>query len=417
MKKISDRKILFAIAVVIMVAFGSLPSLQVSASGPSYTAAYGTPAIDGVVNSGEYGPAVPFNRSNLSLFYYNLADKDPTTENANFPDVTYAFAWDEGHLYVGITATNIANINDAQFQIDLSPNKKIKDGKPGIFYTFKCITVGELMGISRANFQGGSIAKNCQSASREVSGGVYNLEIAIPLSELQVKAGENESGSGNFTSLQLKSGEWGIGCYMVGNDGGYTNTLGAGNNDGVGYNWESGEGSLVQYYNTLTLAAKPAAENPGGSQDSPGSSNPGDTTPAGTTPGGSEGSASDNKTTPGGETDPNEATGPDKEGETSNGGVSDGDQTVTPSGGENGQPGNTDPDNSAGTKDNAVGTKDAQTGERKTGISKPILIICAVLAGVMVVGAGVAAFFILKKKPEPDAATINDDRRDSDENK
>lgn len=409
MKRIRHFKIFLAIAVVSMVAFSSL---NVNAAGPSYTAAYGTPTIDGVVNSGEYGPAVPFNRSNLSLFYYNLADKDPTTENANFPDATYAFAWDEGHLYVGITASNIENITDAQFQIDLSPNKKIKDGKAGIFYTFKCIVVGEdgLMGISRANFSAGSIAKSCKSASREVSSGVYNLEIAIPLSELQVTGN-----GGNFTSLELKSGEWGIGCYMVGNGGGYTSTLGAGNNDGVGYNWENGEGSLVQYYNTLTLASKPSVETPGGdtnpgsSQNPNNPSNPGSTTPSGTTAGGQEtpGNGDPDTTTPGGDTTAPGDTNSDDPTGTNNGTDSNGDKTTTPGGEDKKNP---DKDGQTGGDKNDKNKTDI----KKSDPNKTILVVCAVLAGVMMLGAGVAAFFILKKKPE---AAAYDDRRDSDENK
>lgn len=409
MKKVLDSKKFLAMAVVLMAAF--LP-LHVKAAGPSYTAAYGTPTIDGVVNTDEYGAAVPFNSSNLSLFYYNLADKDPTTANANFPDATYAFAWDEGYLYVGITAKNIENITDAQFQIDLSPNKKIKDGKAGIFYTFKCIVVGEdgLMGISRANFQAGSIAKSCKSASREVSGGVYNLEIAIPLSELQVTGS-----GGNFTSLQLKSGEWGIGCYMVGNGGGYTSTLGAGNNDGIGYNWETGEGSLVQYYNTLTLAPKPSAGASGGdtntgngqSSDNPSVSSGGN---------GQEGTATGDKTTAasGGETNQTENPDTDVPAGTNDGTAAGGDKTTTPAADDK--------------KDN---NKDMQTGEsktdknknnqdkaetNKTDSNKTILILCAVIAGIMILGAGIAAFFILKKKPTT-TTSINDDRGDFYENK
>lgn len=412
MKKFLDMKKLLAAAVVIMATFSSL---NVSAAGPSYTAAYSTPTIDGVVNSGEYGVAVPFNKSNLSLFYYNSADTDPTTENANFPDVTYSFAWDEGHLYVGITAKNMDNITDAKFQIDLSPNKKIKDGKAGIFYTFKCIIVGEdgLMGISRDNFQDGSIANKCKSASREISGGVYNLEIAIPLSELQVTGS-----GGNFTSLQLKSGEWGIGCYMVGNGGGYTNTLGAGNNTAVGYDPDTGGNGLVQYYNTLTLAPKSSSETSGGStntgdgQNNNNSSNPGNTNSSDTTPGGQDVNTPGDKTTTPSEgeaDDPGNTNADDPEG--NNGGtVSDGDKVTTPD----------DAD-----KDNA--DKDAQTEGNKTDTNKTgtnnadknntLLIISIVLAVVMLLGAGAAAFFILKKKPVNTTNTMNDDGRDSDENK
>ena len=391
-------------AVVLMVAF--LP-MNVRAAGPSYTAAYGTPTIDGVVNSSEYGPAVPFNNSNLSLFYYNLADQDPTTANANFPDLTYSFAWDEGHLYVGITARNV-DITDAKFQIDLSPNKKIKDGKAGIFYTFKCIVVGEdgLMGISRQNFQEASIAKNCKSASREVAGGVYNLEIAIPLSELQVTGS-----GGNFTSLALKSGEWGIGCYMVGNDGGYTSTLGAGNNDGVGYNWETGEGSLVQYYNTLTLAAKPSSNPSGGNTNTggEGQNNNNPSTPGGDTTHGGNTTGDKNTNTPGSEADQPGSTDTDNPAGTTDGTVTDGDKTTTPTGDDKKNP-----------------DKDTQKDEDKTDKDKPetkkndknktFFIICAVIAGVMILGAGVAAFFITRKKPTT-TTNKNDVGRDSDENK
>ncbi len=391
-------------AVVLMVAF--LP-MNVRAAGPSYTAAYGTPTIDGVVNSSEYGPAVPFNSSNLSLFYYNLADQDPTTANANFPDLTYSFAWDEGHLYVGITARNV-DITDAKFQIDLSPNKKIKDGKAGIFYTFKCIVVGEdgLMGISRQNFQEASIAKNCKSASREVAGGVYNLEIAIPLSELQVTGS-----GGNFTSLALKSGEWGIGCYMVGNDGGYTSTLGAGNNDGVGYNWETGEGSLVQYYNTLTLAAKPSSNPSGGNTNTggEGQNNNNPSTPGGDTTHGGNTTGDKNTNTPGSEADQPGSTDTDNPAGTTDGTVTDGDKTTTPTGDDKKNP---DKDTQ---KDEDKTDKD-KTETKKNDKNKTFFIICAVIAGVMILGAGVAAFFITRKKPTT-TTNKNDVGRDSDENK
>lgn len=404
MKRIFDSKIVLAMAVVLMVAF--LP-MNVRAAGPSYTAAYGTPTIDGVVNSSEYGPAVPFNSSNLSLFYYNLADQDPTTANANFPDLTYSFAWDEGHLYVGITARNV-DITDAKFQIDLSPNKKIKDGKAGIFYTFKCIVVGEdgLMGISRQNFQEASIAKNCKSASREVAGGVYNLEIAIPLSELQVTGS-----GGNFTSLALKSGEWGIGCYMVGNDGGYTSTLGAGNNDGVGYNWETGEGSLVQYYNTLTLAAKPSSNPSGGNTNTggEGQNNNNPSTPGGDTTHGGNTTGDKNTNTPGSEADQPGSTNTDNPAGTTDGTVTDGDKTTTPTGDDKKNP---DKDTQ---KDEDKTDKD-KTETKKNDKNKTFFIICAVIAGVMILGAGVAAFFITRKKPTT-TTNKNDVGRDSDENK
>lgn len=403
MKRIFDSKIVLAMAVVVMVAF--LP-MNVRAAGPSYTAAYGTPTIDGVVNSSEYGPAVPFNSSNLSLFYYNLAESDPTTANANFPDLTYSFAWDEGHLYVGITARNV-DITDAKFQIDLSPNKKIKDGKAGIFYTFKCIVVGEdgLMGISRQNFQEASIAKSCKSASREVAGGVYNLEIAIPLSELQVTGS-----GGNFTSLALKSGEWGIGCYMVGNDGGYTSTLGAGNNDGVGYNWDTGEGSLVQYYNTLTLAAKPSSNPSGGNTNTggEGQNNNNPSTPGGDTTHGGNTTGDKNTNTPGSEADQPGSTDTDNPAGTTDGTVTDGDKTTTPAGDDKKDPGKDTQKDEDKTDKDKTGTKNDK--------NKTFFIICAVIAGVMVIGALVAAFFITRKKPTT-TTNKNDAGRDSDENK
>lgn len=389
-------------AVVLMVAF--LP-MNVRAAGPSYTAAYGTPTIDGVVNSSEYGPAVPFNSSNLSLFYYNLADQDPTTANANFPDLTYSFAWDEGHLYVGITARNV-DITDAKFQIDLSPNKKIKDGKAGIFYTFKCIVVGEdgLMGISRQNFQEASIAKNCKSASREVAGGVYNLEIAIPLSEIQVTGS-----GGNFTSLALKSGEWGIGCYMVGNDGGYTSTLGAGNNDGVGYNWETGEGSLVQYYNTLTLAAKPSSNPSGGNTSNGGGQNNNNpSTPGSDTSHGGNTTGDKNTNIPGSEAGQPGSTDTDNPAGTTDGTVTDGDKTTTPAGDDKKDPGKDTQKDEDKTDKDKTGTKNDK--------NKTFFIICTVIAGVMVIGALVAAFFITRKKPTT-TTNKNDVGRDSDENK
>lgn len=378
MKKILNMKGIVLLSLLVLIVCGPM---QVHAASPSYTAKYNTPSIDGVVNSDEYGTKVPFNRSNLSLFYYNLSDVDPTTGNANFPDATYSFAWDEGYLYVGITAQNIANITDTQFQIDLSPNKKIKDGKAGIFYTFKCITVGTdgLMGISRTNFQAGSIARNCKSASREVSSGVYNLEIAIPLSELQVTGS-----GGNFTDLKLKSGEWGIGCYLVGNDGGYTNTLGAGNNDAIGYNWETGVGSLVQYYNTFTLAAKPSTTTSGEGTNKNEVQNPNHATKP------------DNSGTQREEQPDNKTNNPTEE-------------TKEPT---NGQP---DVEKNVSTGVNGKNTlKNNADIEKNTDNNKQILLITLVIAGVMILLACIAAFFILRKKPTT-TINANENRRDSDE--
>lgn len=376
-------------------------SMQVQAAGPSYTAKYNTPSIDGVVNSNEYGAKVPFNSSNLSLFYYNRSNEDPTTGNANFPDVTYSFAWDEGYLYIGITAQNITNISDTQFQIDLSPNKKIKDGKAGIFYTFKCITVGTdgLMGISRANFQAASIARNCKSASREVSSGVYNLEIAIPLSELQVTGN-----GGNFTDLKLKSGEWGIGCYLVGNDGGYTNTLGAGNNDAIGYNWETGVGSLVQYYNTFTLATKPSTTTPDEGTNGNVAQNPNNSTkPDNST------TQKDNQTN----NETNNPTGEVKGPINEQPGV--GTNGSTEVNGENSVNNNADTEKNDNTVDSNK-EKTNKTEKKSSDNNQQILLVTCVIAGVMVLLACIAAFFILRKKPTT-TTNANENRRDSDEKK
>jgi len=247
------------IAVLATVALLFTCCITASAAAPTYTALKNTPTLDGVVKSGEYGAAVPFDKSNVSLFYYLSWDKDPTGANSNPPKATYQFAWDKDALYVGITATNVEKINDGKWQIDLSPNKKIKDGKAGIFYTITITQLGVdgIVGIARDNFQtAGNEGKTSMNINRfgasgvatEVSTGatatdnVYNIEVKIPLKEIQVKGS-----GGDFTKVSFKDyAEWGVGCYFIGNGGGFTSNQGAGN-DGDG---------LVQIYNDLTLLDK-----------------------------------------------------------------------------------------------------------------------------------------------------------------
>lgn len=241
------------IAVLATVALLFTCCITASAAAPTYTALKNTPTLDGVVKSGEYGAAVPFNKSNVSLFYYNNWDEDPTGENCNPPDATFQFAWDKDAFYVGIAAKNVQNTKDGKWQIDLSPNKKIKDGKAGIFYTITITQLGVdgIVGIARDNFQTvGNEGKTSMNINRfgaegiatEVSAGVINIEVKIPISELQVKGS-----GGDFTKVSFKDyAEWGVGCYFIGNGGGFTSSQGAGN-DGDG---------LVQIYNDLTLLDK-----------------------------------------------------------------------------------------------------------------------------------------------------------------
>lgn len=370
MKKNSCFKIIFSFALMFTMFFSSM---DVNAAGPSYTAKYSTPTLDGVVRSGEYGSAVDFRKSNLSVFYYNFATDDPTTENANYPNLTYSFAWDESNLYVGITAGNLENISDTQFQIDLSPNKKIKDGQAGIFYTFRVISVGGVVSVARSNYNQGNISKKCATASREVSSGVYNLEVAIPLTELQV-SGPN----GDFSSLELKSGTWGVGCYMVGNGAGYTNTLGAGNNESLGYDAATGDGDLIQYYNTLTLAEKPASQEVNSTDKQEGSTID---KQEGSTTNKQEGSTTDKQ-----------------EGNTNTEDVTDLEGNVDTEDG-------TKPEEDKNSKDDANSEdekKNSSAGSEANKVvngNNTLLIICIVLSVLIVFGAVVTAILILKKKP------------------
>lgn len=280
----------FAIVLSLILVISGF-SLTAVAAVPAYTAAYGTPTVDGVVHAAEYGAAVPFNKSNLSLFYYNSANEDPTGANANYPDITYAFAWNEKGLYVGITSlASKTDIGDGKFQFDLSPEKKIKDGKRGIFFTLKVLS--STVSIARDNFQTGGSKKvsenitrrdGVQGAAQQV-GDRWNIEVFIPISELQVTASISGA-SGSFSKLEMKAGTWGVGCYYIGNGGGYTSTQGSGANS---FDSQSGEGELIEYYNNLVLAPAGSTPTPGGDTSGSGSNTSG----SGNTSGGSSNTGS-----------------------------------------------------------------------------------------------------------------------------
>ncbi len=383
------------VGILTAAAVTLLAGVSAAAAVPSYTAAYGTPTVDGVVNSSEYGPAVPFNKSNLSLFYYLSATEDSTGANANFPDCTYSFAWNENGLYVGIVAKNIENIIDARFQIDLNPEKKIKDGKKGIFYTFKVIELGEngMVSVVRDNYQtGGSTRPNItnkdgvKAVAKESGSGVYHLEAVIPLAELRVTGT-----GGNFTALNLKAGTWGLGCYMVGNGGGYTSTQGA-----TEPRYQEG---LVEYYNTFTLQAKQNSGSAGGTGSDTGKvsstgssqsaaqtgSRPGSSTTSsaggnaqqpGSTESGADASAVTSAQAGETESAGTEGTGS----QNTAGGEGDREESSLSAGGEQ-------TDNSAGSGSEAAGENNAW------------LVWLIVLGGIVVLcGAGSVVYIVLKKK-------------------
>lgn len=385
------------VGILTAAAVTLLAGVSASAAMPSYTAAYGTPTVDGVVNGSEYGPAVPFNKSNLSLYYYNYANEDPTGANANFPDCTYSFAWNENGLYVGIVAKNIDNITDAKFQIDLSPEKKIKDGKKGIFYTFKVIELGEngMVSVARDNYQTGGSTKlsmnitnkdGVKAVAKESGSGVYHLEAVIPLAELRVTGT-----GGNFTALNLKAGTWGLGCYMVGNDAAYTSTQGA-----TEPRYQEG---LVEYYNTFTLQAKQNSGSTGGTGSDTGKvsstgssqsavqtgSRPGSSTTSsaggnaqqpGSTESGADASAVTSAQAGETESAGTEGTGS----QNTAGGEGDREESSLSAGGEQ-------TDNSAGSGSEAAGENNAW------------LVWLIVLGGIVVLcGAGSIVYIILRKK-------------------
>ncbi len=374
----------FAAFITLVLIFACC--VTAAAAVPSYTAIYNAPTIDGVVNSDEYGTAAPLNKSNASLFYYNSWDIDPTGNACNPPELTYAFAWKEDALYVGITAKNIEDISDGKFQIDLSPEKKIKDSKAGVFYTFKAVALGTdgIVSVARDNFQTAgntgktsmNINSKCEAVATEVSSGVYNIEVKIPLAELQVSGK-----GGNFNNIKLKEGTWGVGCYFIGNGGGFSNTV---------YPIEHTDG-LIQYYNDLKLVKKdtsaPSSSEP---QESATSSKQQEATsskqnaPTGNSSTISTNKPADNTSSVGTAPDTSSAiadnTASDNTASDTNSTVSD--DTVSDT--ETNADGDSTTDNA--TTDNTTPAKD-----------NTVLIVVIIAAAVIVLAAAGAAIFIVKK--------------------
>ena len=391
-----------AIAVMVsLILLISGFSLTAVAAVPSYTAAYATPTVDGVVNASEYGAAVPFNKSNLSLFYYNSANEDPTGANADYPDITYSFAWNEKGLYVGITSlASKTDIADGKFQFDLSPEKKIKDGKIGVFYTVRVLS--SMVSIARDNYQTGGSKKptenitrrdGVQGAAKQV-GDRWNIEVFIPLSELQVTASVSGA-SGNFSTLTMKAGTWGVGCYYVGNGGGYTSTQGAGANS---FDPQSGEGELIQYYNNLVLAPAGNTPNPGGNTSNSNNSSGSSSSDAGTVsrPNGNTSGSSSNSGTasrPDGNTSGSTAE-PDGSSD-----VDSADDLPVDS-----QPSDVSQEPDAPTES----SDDVNTPvKKKNSVLLPILIVAAVVLAAAV--AGVVIYLVKNKKATPANSDTTDE--------
>ena len=188
-----------------------------AAATPSYSAAYGTPTVDGTVNTAEYGAAQKLDKSTSSIFFAHLDMTDPNVLNNGklFRILPIALRGMKGHLFVGITAKNIEDIGTSKFQIDLSPEKKVKDKQKGVFFTFQVLNLGSgLLSISRDNYQTGGSTKLSLNITNKVDksvkqvGDTVHLEIAIPLAELQV-AGQGR----DFSSLTPEIRR--LGCWNV----------------------------------------------------------------------------------------------------------------------------------------------------------------------------------------------------------
>ena len=133
MKNIWKRVCVIGATVAIAVQCMALSGM--AAGAPSYTAKYGTPSIDGKVSSGEYGPAQKLNKDNTGIFFGQVDLDDPSLD-IHYPELTYQFAWNEQNLYVGVTIAEVENIETSKFQIDLSPEGKVRDEQKGVFFTF-----------------------------------------------------------------------------------------------------------------------------------------------------------------------------------------------------------------------------------------------------------------------------------------
>ena len=221
MKNIWKRVCIIGATAAIAVQCMALSGL--AAGAPSYTAKYGTPSIDGKVSSSEYGPAQKLNKDNTGIFFGQVDLDDPSLD-IHYPELTYQFAWNEQNLYVGVTIAEVENIETSKFQIDLSPENKVKDEQRGVFFTFSILNLDSgLVSVARDNYQtAGSkvtsmnITKKVTAKATKTSSGAQ-MEIAIPLAELQV------SGQGrDFSKITLKEGKWGVATYFIGNGLGFT---------------------------------------------------------------------------------------------------------------------------------------------------------------------------------------------------
>ena len=383
--RLFGRRLIAAAAAVLTVAAAALPA---SAAQLSYTAAYGTPKIDGVIEAGEYGAPQKLNKSTASPFFAKLDSSVEGWEDAiDFPDITYRFAWDEGHFYVAIEGDKIDNITNAKYQIDLSPENKIRDKQKGLFFTFQLLNAETgFLSVARDNYQTGGSTKVSVNITNKVKGAyrqkgsVSVFEFAIPLSELQV------AGNGrDFTKLTLKAGKWGIATYYVGNSVGLTTSQGAGNWGLVTKNLEAG--NLVEYFNDLTFAPKGS-------------------TPTNTT-GGTQGKTTEKETakTTAGVTSGDAKTTGTKQGDTVPGTTAAGavEPSSAPEATDASQPDATaggDADATDPTKADEV----APTGTQPTDTQPkdgPNVGLIAVIAVVVLAAAGAAVFFVLWAKKQP----------------
>ena len=151
MKNIWKRVCVIGATVAIAVQCMALSGM--AAGAPSYTAKYGTPSIDGKVSSGEYGPAQKLNKDNTGIFFGQVDLDDPSLD-IHYPELTYQFAWNEQNLYVGVTIAEVENIETSKFQIDLSPEGKVRDEQKGVFFTFSILNLDSgLVSVARDNYQ------------------------------------------------------------------------------------------------------------------------------------------------------------------------------------------------------------------------------------------------------------------------
>lgn len=382
MKNIWKRVCIIGATAAIAVQCMALSGL--AAGAPSYTAKYGTPSIDGKVSSSEYGLAQKLNKDNTGIFFGQVDLDDPSLD-IHYPELTYQFAWNEQNLYVGVTIAEVESIETSKFQIDLSPENKVKDEQRGVFFTFSILNLDSgLVSVARDNYQtAGSkvtsmnITKKVTAKATKTSSGAQ-MEIAIPLAELQV------SGQGrDFSKITLKEGKWGVATYFIGNGLGFTTSRGKCHYSEVTDNKDSG--GLKEYFNPLTFAAKSSGNITTSSQT--------------TKPTSSKNSVVSSSSKPVTTTSNNTANS-DKINSVASGNpgtvlsdaeVSGEDIINTESADVSGQESNVD------TEESSISESQTDTDGQPKKNSNLGLIIGLIIGGVVIVGAGVVVFLKVKK--------------------